>query len=84
MQTKIQKWGNSNAVRIPKTALAAANLKENEKVRIITKQDEIIIRKSEKAHKTWAERFEGYTGTYGAEEFDMSAVGEERFWESEQ
>jgi antitoxin MazE len=83
MKATIQKWGNSNAVRIPKTALAAANLKENDEVRIITKQDEIIIRKLQRTHKTWTERFEGYTGTYESGEFDASAAGEERFWESE-
>ena len=70
-------------MRIPKAALAAANLKEHDKVRIITQQDEIIIRKFQKTHRTWAERFEGYTETYEAGEFDTSAVGEERFWESE-
>jgi antitoxin MazE len=83
MEATIQKWGNSNAVRISKAALATANLKEKDKVQITAKQGEIIIRKAPKAHKTWAERFEGYVGTYEAEEFDASAVGEERFWESE-
>jgi antitoxin MazE len=83
MNATIQKWGNSHAVRIPKIVLSAANLKEKDKVQIITKQDEIIIRKSEKTHKTWAERFDGYTGTYEAGEFDTTAVGEERFWENE-
>jgi antitoxin MazE len=75
MKSIIQKWGNSNAVRIPKTALVAANLKEKDEVQIITKQDEIIIRKSQRKHRTWAERFEGYTGTYETGEFDTSAVG---------
>ena len=83
MEATIQKLGNSNAVRIPKTALAAANLKEKDKVQIITKQGEIIIKKSQKTHRSWAERFDGYAGTYEAGEFDTSAVGGERFWESE-
>jgi antitoxin MazE len=83
MEATVQKWGNSHAVRIPKTALVTANLKDKDKVQIIAKQDEIIIRKSRRTHKTWAERFEGYTGAYEAGEFDTSAVGEERFWENE-
>jgi antitoxin MazE len=83
MEGTIQKWGNSNAVRLPKTILNTANLKENDKVEIVMRQDEIVIRKAQKTHKTWAERFEGYTGTYEAGEFDMSAVGEERCWENE-
>ena len=84
MEATIQKWGNSNAVRLPKAMLNTANLKENDKVQITLHQNEIIIRKANKIHKTWAERFEGYAGTYNAGEFDMSAVGEERFWENEQ
>jgi antitoxin MazE len=83
MKATIQKWGNSNAVRIPKIVLAAADLKEKDTVQIITKQNEIIIRKAKKTHRTWAERFEGHTVTYEAGEFDTSAVGEERFWEQE-
>jgi antitoxin MazE len=83
MKATIQKWGNSHAVRIPKIALSDANLKEKDKVQIITQQNEIILRKSKTTHRTWAERFEGYTGTYEAGEFDASAVGEERFWENE-
>jgi antitoxin MazE len=83
METKIQKWGNSNAVRLPRAILSTVNLRENDKVQILLQQDEIIIRKAKKTHKTWAERFEGYTGTYEAGEFDTSAVGEERFWENE-
>jgi antitoxin MazE len=83
MEATVQKWGNSHAVRIPKTILVAANLKDKDKVQIIANQDEIIIRKFQRTHKTWSERFEGYTGTYKTGEFDSSAVGEERFWEDE-
>jgi antitoxin MazE len=83
MEATIQKWGNSNAIRLPKTILNTVNIKENDKVQIALRQDEIVIRKV-KAHKTWAERFEGYTETHESVEFDASAVGKERFWENEQ
>ncbi|MDR0881789.1 MAG: AbrB/MazE/SpoVT family DNA-binding domain-containing protein [Candidatus Adiutrix sp.] len=83
MEATIQKWGNSNAVRLPKAILGTADLKENDKVQIAVRLGEIVVRKAPKTHKTWAERFAGYTGTYEAGEFDSSAVGEERFWENE-
>ncbi|MDR0853827.1 MAG: AbrB/MazE/SpoVT family DNA-binding domain-containing protein [Clostridiales Family XIII bacterium] len=82
MEATIQKWGNSNAIRLPKAILNEVKLKENDKVQIIMLKEEIVIRKA-KVHRTWAERFEGYTGTYEAAEFDTSSVGEERFWENE-
>ena len=44
MEATIQKWGNSNAICLPKTILNTANLKENDKVQIILRQDEIAIR----------------------------------------
>jgi len=75
----IQKWGNSNAVRLPKSVLSAANLSENDEVSITARDDEIIIRKV-KRHRTFSERMEGYDGKYVSEELDSSAVGEERFW----
>jgi antitoxin MazE len=34
MYTTIQKWGNSQAVRLPKDILEEANLQENDKVQI--------------------------------------------------
>jgi hypothetical protein len=33
------------------------------------------------AIQTWTERFEGYTGTYEAGEFDTSSVIKEKFWD---
>jgi len=75
----IQKWGNSNAVRIPKNILVTANMSENDEVSMIATENEIIIRK-EKRHKTFSERMSGYEGNYVIEELDSSSVGKERFW----
>jgi len=79
MGTFIQKWGNSNAVRIPKNILITANMSENDEVTITAAENEIIIRK-EKRHRTFSERTEGYAGKYEIEELDSSSVGKERFW----
>lgn len=79
MTGTIQKWGNSQALRIPKSILDALGLKENDTIELFTEADSIIIRKSHK-HKTFAERMEGYTGDYVFSEMDSGdPVGREVF-----
>lgn len=75
----IQKWGNSNAIRLPKGILRIANMSENDEVSITAVENEIVIKKGKK-HLTFAERIRGYEGTYEPEEYDPSSVGKERFW----
>ena len=43
MQTKIKKWGNSLALRIPKSFALNANLKQDELVDITIDKERIII-----------------------------------------
>jgi antitoxin MazE len=43
MSAKIQKWGNSLGIRIPKSVIEKANLNENSKVEIENKDGAIII-----------------------------------------
>lgn len=43
MQTKIQKWGNSLALRIPKSFALNINLKQNELVDLSIEKKKIII-----------------------------------------
>ncbi|MBW2055658.1 MAG: AbrB/MazE/SpoVT family DNA-binding domain-containing protein, partial [Deltaproteobacteria bacterium] len=43
MQTKIQKWGNSLALRIPKSFALNVNIKQNELVDISIDKGKIII-----------------------------------------
>ncbi|MDR2197267.1 MAG: AbrB/MazE/SpoVT family DNA-binding domain-containing protein [Coriobacteriales bacterium] len=84
MISTIQKWGNSNAVRIPKPLLSDVSLKENDPVEITVLGRDILIRKitPKPAHRTLAERLEEarFAGTYQADEYDQSAVGDEVFW----
>jgi antitoxin MazE len=79
MQATIQKWGNSQAIRLPKAILDIARLKENEQVQITAELDRIIIKKSvARKHRTLAERLEGFEGEYEFEEWDTGApVGRE-------
>ena len=79
MQTSIQKWGNSQAIRLPKAILEIARLKENEPVQIFAEQDKIIIKKvADAKHKAIKERFEGFDGEYAFEEWNTGEpVGKE-------
>lgn len=43
MSVKIQKWGNSLGVRIPKAVIEKVNLSENSEVEIESKNGTIII-----------------------------------------
>ena len=43
MQTKITKWGNSLALRIPKSFALNANLKQNDVVDLSIEKEKIII-----------------------------------------
>jgi len=64
MYTTIQKWGNSQAVRLPKGLLEAASLQENDKVELVAESDCIIIKRTSKKHRALAERVADYTGEY--------------------
>ena len=43
MAVKIQKWGNSLGIRIPKTVIEKTNLGENSEVEIESKNGTIVI-----------------------------------------
>ena len=52
MTTKIQKWGNSLAVRIPKSFASTTNIEDGMEVKLEVKNGKIIIsRKRENVYK---------------------------------
>jgi len=81
MQTTIQKWGNSQAIRLPKAILELVFMQENDPVEIVADNDAIIIKKAtrhRRARKCLDERFKNYTGDYKCTEFDCGQpVGNE-------
>lgn len=79
MKAVIQKWGNSQAVRLPKAILEMANFGENESIQIVAEDNRIIIEKADKSrHKTLKERLEGFEGEYVFQEWDTELpVGSE-------
>lgn len=82
MELTIQKWGNSDAVRLPKKLLESLKLKTNDKVEAKIDNNSIVIEKI-KPHKSLKERyFEFYQSNnipeYHSEEVDWGLpVGEE-------
>ena len=81
MTTTVQKWGNSNGIRIPKVILEDTLIKLNDEVEIIAADDKIIIKKVEsRKHITLAERFKDYTGDYKCEEADWGELVGKEVW----
>ncbi len=77
MYTTIQKWGNSQAVRLPKALLEMTNMKESDKVKI-TVQDGNLLITPVKKHKTLEDRIAEYKGDYKCSEWDIGKpVGKE-------
>lgn len=60
MEVKLQKWGNSDGIRIPNNILKSLNLKTNDKLSIHEENDKIILYKPQKEHFTIEERIEEY------------------------
>lgn len=50
MLSKIQKWGNSQGIRIPKNLLENSNIKVGEEVDITVKEGNIIVKPTNKIH----------------------------------
>ena len=42
MEARIQKWGNSDGIRIPSSFLKTLNIKTNDKVELIQEKDKIL------------------------------------------
>lgn len=79
MHTRIQKWGNSQAVRIPKALLVLTDFHENDEVDIKVQRGNIIITPIKK-HKTIKDRIKNYEGNYECKELETgSSVGKEVF-----
>ena len=79
MQVTIQKWGNSQGIRIPKAFLEALGMRENDLVELNRVDDNIVITKVNKEKElTLEDIFKDYDGEHAAEEFDWGApVGKE-------
>ncbi len=71
MQATIQKWGNSQGIRIPKAFLDALGMMENDLVELSRVDDNIVITKVKSDKElTLDDIFRDYDGESVTEEFD--------------
>lgn len=77
MTTTLQKWGNSQGIRIPKFLLDAVDWGENEQLVVNAENGNIVIKKAT-SRKNIIELFENYDGDYKPSEIDWGEpVGNE-------
>ncbi len=85
MSQKIQKWGNSLAVRIPKALAEQLHIHEGTPFSLAVEDEALVIRKEKrKPRYTLEELLAKVTDDNIHPETDWGApVGRERFWENE-
>ena len=80
MQTKIKKWGNSLALRIPKSFALNANLRQNELVDISIDKEKIIITPIGEKKYSLDELLEGVSEDNLHGEFDTGVPVGKEIW----
>ena len=61
MYATIQKWGNSQGLRIPKVLLDALDIRENDRVELLQTEDSIHIKKvSSTQHRSLEDRLTAF------------------------
>lgn len=79
MTTTIQKWGNSQGIRIPKFILEALKWKDDEQIILSADKDKLIIEKA-KSRKNIIELFADFEGDYVPVEVDWGQPVGEEIW----
>lgn len=78
METRLQKWGNSEGIRIPKSILKSLGIKANDIVNIAQEEDRIVITIPKVQKISLRERFVNYHGDNLAKDFEWDeSVGRE-------
>ena len=80
MEARLQKWGNSDGIRIPSSILKALNLKTNDAINIEQVEDKIIISKQIKSKISLAEKFKEYHGENLAKDFSWDDARGREIW----
>jgi len=80
MRTKIKKWGNSLALRIPKSFALNANLRQDELVDISIDKEKIIITPIGKKEYSLDELLEGVSEDNLHGEFDTGVPVGKEIW----
>ncbi len=73
MTSIIQKWGNSQGIRIPKSVMEEVNFKSGDCVELIVENGALIIKNpalQQEKRKSIRELFKDYHGDYVCEEIE--------------
>lgn len=81
MATTIARWGNSQAIRLPKDLLARTGMQVGDKIAITQEGTSLRLTKvTQSKAEAFMERFGNFSGSWRAEEANTGeAVGKERF-----
>ena len=78
MNTVINSWGNSLAVRLPSDIINSMKLKQGDILKIIEKNNEIILKTESKKKISLKERLKNFNGIYDFKEVEWGEpVGNE-------
>lgn len=81
MITKLQKWGNSQGIRIPKSILESVNWNDDEKIELKIENDKIILEKVDNTkRKNIKELFENFNGKYEPIDIDWGKPEGDEIW----
>lgn len=80
MTTSIQKWGNSQGLRIPKLLLESLKWQEGEQLEMILGDGEMILRPAKTKRKSIQELFADYHDDCQLTEMDWGEPEGEEVW----
>lgn len=80
MEARLQKWGNSDGLRIPSQILKSLKLKTNDIVNLEQIEDKIIISKPKETKISLSEKFKDYKGENLAKEFSWDDAQGNEIW----
>ncbi len=80
MEVVLQKWGNSDGIRIPSSILKSLDIHTNDILNIVQDENKIIITKSNKNKISLKEEFEKYNGDNISKDFEWDEPIGEEIW----
>jgi antitoxin MazE len=82
MSTTIQKWGNSQGVRIPKNILNMMSWDTNQEIELIPDPEngQLVLAKVDNRNSYLEKLFEDFDGVYQTEEFDWGEPQGDEVW----
>ena len=80
MEVVLQKWGNSDGIRIPSSILKSLKFKTNDVLELKVEDDKIIILKAKKQKISLEELFKKYDGDNLVKDFEWDEPRGKEIW----